>query len=52
LHKPARRRPIAPVHPAFDDLRQAEEEAIRLVRIGHVFETHSITLREYSRDRF
>jgi hypothetical protein len=51
LHKPARRRPVAPLHPAFDDLKRAEEEALRQIRTGHIFRTDIIILSDRSRDR-
>ncbi|HJR55356.1 MAG TPA: hypothetical protein VJ798_02160 [Rhizomicrobium sp.] len=43
---------MAPVHRAFDDLKAAEAEVLRQLRSGHVFQTDTITLREYSRERF
>ena len=45
MHKPAQLRPVTPVHRAFDDLKVAEEEAIRQIRTGHKFQTGMITLQ-------
>ena len=48
MHKPARPRPVAPLDRAFDNLKAAEEEAVRQIRTGHIFETDTLTLRAHA----
>jgi hypothetical protein len=43
-HAP-RPKPVAPVHAAFDELKRAEEEAVRLAARGHIFQADLIAPR-------
>jgi hypothetical protein len=45
-HTLSRPRLVAPLDRAFDNLKAAEEEAVRQIRTGHIFETDTIMLRE------
>jgi hypothetical protein len=49
LHKPAPARPVAQIPRAFDDLKAAEEEALRQIRRGHFFHTDNSVLPDSGR---